>query len=151
MELVARTTLEDCRVARSNIDGQIQGSQWRVNWIAAVALLRAVGHVLKHQADVCGDPILEKIINDKWDQPKPDIYREFIEKERNNILKEYQINAGQGVTVRPGWGETTRDYTINRGYGAGSDQREVLKDAIDWWDQYLSQIENQYSQQSGKS
>ena len=109
--------------------------------------------------------MLEKIINAEWaklqgSKPEPRTFWEFIDQERNNILKEYQISAGQGITIRPGTthlnlktGEQTHGeslptlyhYTINSGYYKGKQQKDVLNEAIEWWDKYLANIETQYA------
>jgi len=116
------------------------------------------------KVDALTDPALEKIINEEWSKlqnskPEPRIFWEFIDEERNNILKEYQISAGQGVTIRPGTthinlktGEqkseqslpTLYHYTINSGYYKGKEQKDVLSEAIEWWEEYLKNIETQY-------
>ncbi len=82
---------------------------------------------------------------------------EFIDEERNTIVKQYQMRAGQGVTVRLGGieinlqtGEEKIDppvppiyhYTINSGPYAGRDQRELLLEAIEWWENQLGVIDD---------
>jgi len=106
MTIRAREVLEDCRQALDEIQDGVVGRQWRIRWIAAIALLRSVGHVLKN-VDSASNPLMKRHIDEAWvnlvaSKPKPTIFWEFIQKERNNILKEYRIRAGQGVTIRPG-------------------------------------------------
>lgn len=87
------------------------------------------------------------------------VFWQFIEEERNSILKEYRLGAGQGVTLRPAtthidsqtgqsWSEaglpTLYSYRINSGPYEGMDQRVVLQMAIDWWDGHLTEIERNY-------
>lgn len=159
----AREVLEDCKIALNEIQDGITGREWRVRWVAAVALLRAVGHVLD-KVDAPGDPLLRRLVDDAWrrleeSKPNPAVFWQFIEEERNHILKEYRIGAGQGVTIRLGtahldlqsgeqWSEpglpTLYHYTVNSGPYEGRDQREVLQEAIDWWDAYLGRIEDAY-------
>jgi hypothetical protein len=131
--------------------------------VTAVALLRAVGHVLRN-SDAKADPILESVVLEAWNRlsstkPEPAIFWQFIEEERNNILKEYRLTAGQGVTVRPGtlhinmktgeqWADhglpTLYHYEMNSGLYAGVDQRVVLTEAIEWWESYLAEIDREY-------
>src|ERR1035437_960735 len=104
----ARDVLEDCKVAAGELRDGIAGREWRIRWVTAVALLRSVGHVLRN-VDAPTDPILESVITEAWSKlshtkPEPAIFWRFIEDERNNILKEYRISAGLGITVRPGMG-----------------------------------------------
>jgi hypothetical protein len=129
-----------------------------------LALLRSVGYVLKN-ADARSDAALERIVDRKWRElatsiPEPAIFWSFVEQERNTILKEYQINAGVNVTVRPGTNEhnlatgevrelapsrpTVYDYLINSGPFRGRDQRDVVAEAIAWWDGYLSDVEYEH-------
>lgn len=134
--------------------------------MASVALLRAVGHTLRN-VDAATDVLLKKIVDDAWarliaTKPEPTIFWQFIEDERNNILKEYRIAAGVGITIRPGtahmnlssgeqWSEpglpTLFDYKMNSGPYKGQDQREVLRSAIEWWDTYLAGVEQAYENQ----
>lgn len=158
----AREVLEDCRVAVSKLKDGISGRDWRIAWVTSVALLRAVGHVLQ-KVDSQTNPRLQQAISTAWQKlaesrPEPAIFWSFIEEERNSILKEYRMTAGQGVTVRPGtahinlrtgeqWSEpglpTLYRYEMHSGPYAGRDQRDVLSEAIAWWEMYLDKIDEQ--------
>ncbi|WP_020161261.1 hypothetical protein [Methylobacter marinus] len=161
----AREVLEDCKVAAAEIKDGVTGREWRIKWVAAVALLRAVGHTLR-KVDASSDQTMEQLVSEAWDKlvstkPEPKIFWQFIEDERNNILKEYRLGAGQGVTIRPGtlhvnlkngeqWSEpgepTLFHYKMTSGPYKGRDQRDVLNEAIDWWDAYLSNLERRYAE-----
>jgi hypothetical protein len=39
---------------------------------------------------------------------------------------------------------TLYHYTINEGPYKGRDQRELLQEAIDWWEEYLDRIDKDY-------
>jgi len=145
MTRAAREVLEDCRVAVQQLGGGTQGRAWRIQWVSAVVLLRAVGHVLN---SIDGkDPKYASAIADAWDElkhskPAPAIFWQFIETERNNIVKEYEIGAGQGVTVYLGQTRPADNhYLINVGPYQGREQREVLAEAIAWWEEYLANID----------
>lgn len=160
----ARDVFEDCKVAASQLRDGVQGREWRISWVTTVALLRAVGHVLRN-VDAPTDTLLKRIVTEEWSKlsatkPEPAIFWQFIEDERNNILKEYRLSAGLNITVRPGTvqldlntgeqrGEpglpTLYDYRMKSGPYAGIDQREVLRQALSWWDSYLSVIEAKYA------
>jgi len=145
MTQTSRIVLEDCKEALIGFKDGVQGSEWRRIWVTSVVLLRTVGHVL-NKVDALSDPKLKTITDNEWSnlqhsKPEPKIFWEFINKERNNILKEYEINAGQGVTINLGTKQTIYHYKINSGYYQGREQKEVLNEAIDWWDQYLTNIE----------
>ncbi len=161
----AREVLEDCKVAVAQLRDGVSGREWRIAWVTAVALLRAVGHVLRN-VDAEASPTHAQVIDSAWEQlnrskPDPIIFWDFIEAERNNILKEYRLSAGQGVTIRVGvahidlrtgeqWGEPGEPplyhYEMNSGPFKGTDQRVVLNQAIQWWDQYLGHIERELQQ-----
>lgn len=146
MTQTAREVLEDCRGAVEEIGGGVQGSAWRRRWVTAVVLLRTVGHVLG-KIDVNISPKYKSAIGDAWSQlgqskPQHAIFWEFIEAERNNIIHEYEVGAGQGVTVHLGQNKPTEHhYLINAGPYKGRDQREVLGEAIVWWENYLDGID----------
>lgn len=46
MPLVARQVLADCRLCLEMLEQEQDLARWRIHWAAAVALARAVGHVL---------------------------------------------------------------------------------------------------------
>jgi hypothetical protein len=159
MPLAARTVLEDCKQAAALFTPGLQGSHWRIVYMANVALLRAVYHVLESKDAT--DPIFRPVFR-AWaanllaSKPAPEIYWEFIVSERNLLLKEYQSLAGQGVTVpgvlievnaktgeqkATGLGQVEHHYTINGGVFAGSDQRELIAEAIAWWEKQLAALE----------
>ena len=148
MTFAAREVLEDCRGAIDEIGGGIQGRAWRRRWVAAVVLLRTVGYVLA-KIDINISSRYKTAIEDAWvrlnqSKPKPPIFWEFIEAERNNNIHEYEVGAGQGVTVHIGQNKPTENhYLVNTGPFAGCDQRDVLREAITWWEQYLDGIDNE--------
>jgi hypothetical protein len=143
---MAREVLEDCRGAVEEIAGGVQGRAWRRRWVAAVVLLRTVGYVLA-TIDVNISTKYKSAIDAAWSQlgqskPQPAIFWEFIEAERNNIIHEYEVGAGQGATVHLGQNKATEHhYLMNTGPFAGSDQRDVLRQAIAWWEAYLDSID----------
>ena len=71
---------------------------------------------------------------------------EFIEEERNNILKEYRFSvldsAGVGLVAHETLfvlGENLYRPLVN-GFGMGEDSRDVFDEALKWWDAELSHI-----------
>lgn len=149
MTLKAREVLQDCREAIDELDSNIQGSVWRRRWITAVVLLRTVGYVLD-KIDSGISVEYKQAINNEWSQlnkskEKHPIFFDFIEEERNNILKEYKTSAGQGVTVYVGFGDTLstskNHYLMYGGKFEGREQREILIKAVKWWEDYLDKID----------
>ena len=87
------------------------------------------------------------------------VFWEFIEEERNNILKEYRFSvidsAEVGLVVTRGeegaghlvahetpfvLGENLYRPLVD-GFGMGEDARDVYDEALKWWDAELSHIE----------
>ena len=155
----ARLVLDDCHGALSDLIDGIQGAQWRRRWITCVVLLRVVGHVLDkidgNASGVLRDEIRASYDRLKQTRPEPKIFWEFIELERNNILKEYKVNAGQGIRIIGGktvYNETGNIvdstsgsidylYHIRSGPFVGRSQHDVICEAIDWWQRYLDEID----------
>lgn len=77
MTTAARIVLEDCRGALAELGDGLYGGAWRRRWIAAVTLLRAVGHVLA-KVNARTSPQMEKAIQAEWEllkasKPEPKI------------------------------------------------------------------------------
>jgi hypothetical protein len=160
----ARLALEDCREALRELRGGPKGLVWRVRWAAAVALLRSVGHVLDN-VDSKRSAAFSKVIKGKFadlkkTKPEPLIFWEFIERERNNLLKEYRTAARQNVTIRPGVARLflgagspsprepadeglppLYEHVMAEGSFNGQDPRDLVARAIEWWKKYLDEID----------
>lgn len=90
----AYQVLEDCRTVWMRLEDSDEDSEFRVNWVTMVTLLRAVGHVLS-KVDSRGDAALAKAIENRWDEwktnrEKYDLFWRFIDQERNSVLKLYE-------------------------------------------------------------
>lgn len=165
---MAREVLADCEIALEMLEAEQDLARWRVHWAGALALLRAVGHVL-HKVDGA-DPRVGRHVDTayrRWKSQKAKnaIFWEFIENERNNILKEYRFNlhpldhvdVAVMMTVRhPETGALSQipqvipiGENIYRpildGYSEGNDARDVYREALDWWDAELTAIERAMS------
>jgi hypothetical protein len=153
MNLTARTVLIDCKNAHALLEDEAEPTHLRLFWVTGVVLLRAVGHVLQ-KVDAQRSPVIKHKIEQLYSEWKRDkeanaIFWKFIEQERNNILKKYTIGFLAGpidVIVQP----TGEPYSLDGnlfcpiadGLYAGQDGRDVMADAIIWWDKQLSSIEN---------
>jgi len=163
MTRAARKVLEDCRVALQLLEEEQDLQRWRIHWAAAVALTRAVGHVLDK---VDGDnPKIKAAARAAFARWKIDhaneIFREFIEGERNAILKGYrfshhpsdEVDIAVLLTLRhPVTGEIRQEAEVIpigeniyrpmlEGFREGDDARDVLSDALEWWTQQLDSID----------
>ncbi len=170
MTIYARRVLDDCRLALELLEEEEDLSRWRIHWVAALALVRAVGHVLE-KVDGQNPCIraLAQAAYKRWKSSSPEhaIFREFIERERNTILKEYQFNTHPGDQVelvltralhRISDGVLLSDTQVvpigdniyrplTGGFREGDDARDVLSDAIGWWETELAAIESGLDQQ----
>lgn len=157
----ARMVLQDCEAALGDLRAGATGLVWRTRWVAVVTLLRMVGHVLD-KVDGARAPRLRSAIDAAYQElkakrPEPLIFWEFIDKERNNLLKTYEFGVQQNVILRPGgvWlnlrtgesgadpsGPTTYEDLVREGLFAGQDPRAVVAEAIEWWKDYLRDVED---------
>ncbi|WP_306225243.1 hypothetical protein [Bosea beijingensis] len=120
-----------------NSDIDDEHPEWRTNWIAGLALLRCVGHVLA-KVDALTSSRHRTMIDaayKAWKLPGQanDIFFGFIENERNNILKTYTIGAR--IEIMNG------NPTLI--YGDGEDALQAYRLAVYWWRHQLEQIEFQ--------
>lgn len=172
--VAARNVLDDCRWALIMHTPDLQAEAFRVSWVALVALLRAVGHVLVKVDAAEGDSHLKTAIGDHWKRLNagkaaraPAIYWDFIEQERNTVLKQYALGAKRIAQTKddrvrwrvdlssmrsgggPGLGRTRMGFPntivtseIAEGPFKGQDEREVVEKAIEWWQTCLAEIES---------
>ena len=163
MTAAARRVLGDCEAALNMLEDEEDERRWRVLWAGAMALLRTVGHVLRNVDRA--DASVRRAVDAAWGRWKADrssnaVFWEFIEEERNNILKEYRFSVldsaevGLVVVAREdedsghpvqdeaavSLGENLFQPLVD-GFGTGEDARDVYGEALQWWDAELSRIE----------
>ena len=148
--------------------------RWRIHWAGALALVRAVGHVL-HKVDGADPDVRQQVdvVYNGWksQETKNAVFWEFIEDERNNILKDYRFNlhpldpvdVAVMMTVRhPETGELSQlpqvvpiGENIYRpvlgGYSEGNDARDFYREALDWWKTELAAIDRTLAGRSPKA
>ncbi|MGE4265106.1 MAG: hypothetical protein AB7E46_11625 [Desulfovibrio sp.] len=123
--------------------------EYRILWVAALTLCRAVGHVLD-KVDGKASSEAKKIINDMFagwkngDENK--IFREFIEKERNLVLKQYEIGYDDGPLDIHSCDNVydivdVHGCAMAKGEYFGSQSSDILQQAIVWWETQLDEIE----------
>jgi hypothetical protein len=93
---------------------------WRTRWTGLVALLRAVGYVLK-DIDAKQDDYLKKASDDAWyklksSKPDPLIFHEFIDLERYNVVHLYRIGARLNTEIVPGSGRLSFSGESQQGH-----------------------------------
>jgi hypothetical protein len=171
----ARETLGWCRHGHQKMRSNPTGQDWVLIWAGTIALLRAVGHVLEKE-DATSDARLKKVQRSWWrdlntTKPNPTIFWEFIDRDRNLLLKEAELTVGHSAEVfygqhrpqthaRPQTHEqivpeplpylidhleppprAIYTYQLNSGCFAGQDPRDLVRDAIEWWEKQLDDIE----------
>jgi hypothetical protein len=153
--LRARTTLDDAKFAAQLFNDARESRARRVHWIATCALLRAIGHVLD-RVDCEQDEIVAAAIKEHWtairaiERERHGIFWNFIEPERNAVLKTYEFgfddsdlarleSVPDGVSARR---EPNLSYmpALADGYD-GADARELIREALSWWEFQLVRIE----------
>lgn len=159
MTIQAKKVLSDLRQSYEMLENEENYENFRVLWVSAITLARAVGHTLD-KVDSRQSELMKRVINSKWKNLKENkeeagnkIFFEFIEHERNKILKEYEF----GVLSSPiellvvGTDFDLGKFTVGdgiyiplqSGYYAGTDCRDVLAEAIQWWEKYINGIESE--------
>lgn len=152
MTTTARKVLNDCKHAYELLELEEDPRKFRLFWVSCASLLRAVGHVLD-KVDAKNNSHLKiaamewwKNLNENKDQNK--IFFEFINLERNNILKEYEIGmfSGEVNVISENSDETfTLSKTIfcpmSYGEFEGEDCRDIALQAIEWWEIQIDCIE----------
>lgn len=118
--------------AFQNSDIDDQHPEWRLNWVAGCALLRTIGHVLQ-KVDAQNSDTHRRTINSFWsdwklERDKSWIFWDFIENERNNILKNYEFGV-----------ETTNDSLVHK--ATGLDGIQLFRESLYWWRDQLESIE----------
>ena len=132
------------------LEDEVDPNRFRVLWVACITLVRAIGHILTKN----DGPEAKRVANDlynKWKNPqtKEIIFTDFINKDRNLLLKEYSFNYDDDgfflvmddLVVSEVDGDLYKP--VADGEYAGQDCRDVLCDAIAWWDEQLSIIEKE--------
>ncbi|MDN2658212.1 hypothetical protein OW491_00155 [Neptunomonas sp. CHC150] len=161
----SREVFNDCVLAKGYFVKAVEAKDYqqaKVLWFSCITLLRTIGHVLhKVDAQNFDFTLQEKLsIQFKVWKSSESIFKEFIEKERNNILKEYDICVGvtetqESVTLITSDGfmlvssdgytlqatNTIESFVKANGYCEGESPISILNSALDWWDTRLKQFE----------
>jgi hypothetical protein len=146
----ARQVLADARAAISLASLAMDHASFRLHWAAAVALLRAVGHVLE-KADACSSPAFAKANREWWagvrrDRADHPIFWNFIKAERDNILKEYAFGYAEDAAeiTSTGFDSISVPYhmPIQDGPFKGHDSLDVAERAVQWWEAQLNIVES---------
>lgn len=153
MTTQAKKVLNDLKQSYAMLENEEDYTKFRVLWVAAITLARAVGHILD-KVDSKQSILMKTIIDKKWKNLKNNenraeniIFFEFIENERNQILKEYEFGMLSSPINLMIEGKDSV-FTLNScmymplqdGKYTGEDCRDVLAEAIIWWENYINEI-----------
>lgn len=158
----ARRVLSDVEIIREKLEDETGFTEWRLQWVAAIVLIRAVGHVLS-KVDGKETPMVKELSSElhrRWksDSEGDAIFRDFIEQERNSILKEYEFGISEGPVpvTAPMINAVTGEVFVQRaliednvyrpmwsGPYEGEDGRTLIDDAVSWWRIQLDWIDSE--------
>jgi hypothetical protein len=171
MKLKAEVILQDLKWAIAAHSDSLQGEEFRISWFGIIGMLRAVGHVLNNvdssQSDRLRTIIERRFQEIRASKPKPEIFWHFIEFERNRFLKEYEHGIDRGTKLGPIERDGGNEVYINvdhgrsqgarfsspsgeffsvisSGYFKGRSDRDVAKEALNWWTNYIDEIKLEY-------
>jgi hypothetical protein len=168
IQFKADLVLHDCMFAISKHSESLQGTEFRLSWWTIISLLRAIGHVL-HKVDSTISEKHKFIIDEEFtilkkSRPKPEIYWEFIEIERNQFLKNYDYGVRRQFTnswkredgkiaslsvyvddqlggrITPALEGIYQESFIKYGHFKGQNERDLVEKAIAWWHYYINNI-----------
>lgn len=104
----ARMVLNDCREVLGQLRNNPPAQQWRILWVAALALLRTVQEVLQNVDRESinihpkrRDEISAFRVSLGQTKPQPAIYWQFIRENANEILHQYKLGAVMVETFAP--------------------------------------------------
>ncbi len=155
--------IDDCDQAITSLEHSDEQGPWRVHYVAAITLLRAVGHVLIN-TDARENPVLATRLRLIWADIEKDkklhkIFWNFIKPERDRVLKEYCfatigfdradpaiLRLTQDGTLRE-WGEEEKTLYLNSEAERNSDMSlpidapGLLREALSFWLHILYDLE----------
>lgn len=146
--MAARRVIRDIRIVQDDLKralGENDLQRTRMAWIAALTLLRSVGHVLA-KVDTRRAVWLKNAINTKHQAVKQDtfhnlVFHEFIERERNVVIKEYKASIFDFVDDS----ESEKKLKIVvTNIQIGTDvysPPEAITVALRYWERYLDDVE----------
>ena len=148
--LAARRALRDAYRAKDELSTALCSDNFatiRLRWITAITILRAVGHILRN-IDASRSPALQSAVEASWkrwnSQPFQHlIFHEFIEKERNNILKEYRSSVFPSPSEKQNSLDAPEIYSTILVGDRSYSPLEAINSSIKWWEAELSHIEAQ--------
>ncbi|MCA8888883.1 MAG: hypothetical protein KDA46_08650 [Parvularculaceae bacterium] len=159
MRLRAREALHDANLAADKLELCVEPSVIRIYWTAAVTLTRTAMDVL-HKVDSENSTQFAAQVKKQWktiqanENGEHDIFWHFIKAERDMLAHQYRHNAeltwglllaedGKGMLTEAGERIVCEQdfFLLNDGIYANHDGRDILRDALKWVDQRITEIE----------
>jgi hypothetical protein len=160
MTIRARAVFADCERALADFDASVEVNQvMRPRWVALIVLLRAVGHVLQKVDRTAATLEAQRRIDAAWagllNEARPHIFHDFIEAERNDTVKQYEIGPTANPKIHRAWTSngaplyvshvpgavTLSAFSMSDGPYQGHDPRQLARAAIEFWRRYLDAID----------
>ena len=148
----------DCKYAIERLkEKEVTYSAWKVEWAGICALLRTSVHLMREKdAKSCLPENLNTQMRVAWNElltnkAKYPLFWEFIHKERNNIMKEYEFSAYEAIIGPDGRSKASipisllsvmeegekQALLIKSGHYAGHHALELLTEAVNWTEAYI--------------
>ena len=156
----AREVLADCEHALTDFSASVNTPFQCTRWVALITVLRTVGHVLDKVDCRDASSELQSRIKAAWQrlqgEQRPHIFHDFIDAERNDTLKQYDLGAAANPKIHGAWtlkgaslyvshrpgAVTTSAFSMRDGPYKGRDPRQLARDAIEFWRSYLDAIDS---------
>jgi len=163
----ARLVLRDITAVRKKLEDEVDDREWRLAWVLALVLLRTVGDVLD-KVDGFMDPLVKASSAELYKEWKKGddgvIFRDFIKRERDSIVHEYQTSMTEGPIPLmaifagpdgvegdgPHWMNENLYRPMGSGRYEGEDGRDVLDSAIAWWARQLDEVDRRTAERRGQ-
>lgn len=142
----------DVRFALENYPAEgMTLSRWKVYWAGVCSLLKTSIHMMRHDARSCLPGPLKETLVSSWNELRQNksqypLFWDFIDRERHNILKEYEFSAYEtylspdGKQTYPSLLESIDlqgVLLIRGGTYDGRDALELAKEGASWVGSYL--------------
>ncbi|MEG9432471.1 hypothetical protein [Terriglobus sp. ADX1] len=161
--LKAWQPFQDCQASIERLESASKPEIWRVDYVATVTLLRAVGHVLMN-VDATTNLLVRAKLQMLWNDIEKHkslhkIYWDFIKPERDRVLKEYLLSvsdfeeADEAILrfsadgcIKP-WAPDDKTLYLEKkaalasGYSLPIDAAGLMSEALAFWLFILTEIE----------
>ena len=164
----ARLALDDARLVIQELrELRADDAEWRIRarWVAALAFLRLIGHVMNKVDEKSLSSRRREVVRSWWKRmndarlPEDNIFHDFIYKERNNIVKEYDFRFpwrrraltfnGAPLTFSGSPLTFGRAFTVADGPFKGRDALELCELGLAWWEGKVVMLETQIDVTTG--